>query len=77
VLSPIAWLANKLYAIEEKSKEVANSTVTDLVVMLACLLSSTTVQISVQFSATITLPDLYTRINLYTELYQTRVSKLL
>jgi hypothetical protein len=24
VLSPIAWLANKLYAIEEKSNEVAN-----------------------------------------------------
>jgi hypothetical protein len=24
VLSPIAWLANKLYAIEEKGKEVAN-----------------------------------------------------
>jgi hypothetical protein len=24
MLSPIAWLANKLYAVEEKGKEVAN-----------------------------------------------------
>jgi hypothetical protein len=27
VLSPIAWLANKLYAIEEKCKELANKNV--------------------------------------------------
>ena len=34
VLSPIAWLANKLYAIEEKSKEVANAYRMDLVYCL-------------------------------------------
>jgi hypothetical protein len=61
VLSPIAWLANKLYAIEEKSKEVANAYRMDLVYCLAqrCKLLK---------SATITLPDL-TRINLYTEMW--------
>ena len=37
MLSPIAWLANKLYAIEEKGKEVANVYRHGL-----CLLSSTT-----------------------------------
>ena len=49
MLSPIAWLANKLYAIEEKSKEVANAYRMDLVYCLAqrCKLKS----------ATITLPE--------------------
>jgi hypothetical protein len=62
VLSPIAWLANKLYAIEENSKEVANAYRMDLVYCLAqrCKL--------LLFSAAITLPDL-TRINLYTDLW--------
>jgi hypothetical protein len=61
VLSPIAWLANKLYAIEENTKEVANAYRMDLVYCLAQRCKRL-------FSATITLPDL-TRINLYTELW--------
>jgi hypothetical protein len=43
LLSPIAWLASKHYAIEEKSKKVAN-----MYRHRPCLLSSTTVQASVQ-----------------------------
>jgi hypothetical protein len=41
VLSPIAWLANKLYAIEEKSKEVHVANVNRHGPCL-CLLCSTT-----------------------------------
>jgi hypothetical protein len=43
MLSPFAWLANKLYAIEEKGKDVAN-----VCRHGPCLLSSTTVQTRVQ-----------------------------
>jgi hypothetical protein len=48
---PIAWLANKLYAIEEKGKEVSNVCRPDLVYCLAQ-------RCKLVFSATITLPDL-------------------
>jgi hypothetical protein len=47
VLSPIAWLANKLYAIEEKSKEVHVANVYCHGPCL-CLLSSTTPLSTVQ-----------------------------
>jgi hypothetical protein len=46
VLSPIAWLANKLYAIEEKSKEVANVYRHGLTFLLSSTMS--TVQTRVQ-----------------------------
>jgi hypothetical protein len=52
VLSPIAWLANKLYAIEEKSKEV-------VLVFVYCLAQRRCQRCKLVFSATITLPDQY------------------
>jgi hypothetical protein len=53
MLLPIAWLANKLYAIEEKSKEVANTYRHRPCWLVYCLAQ----RCKLVFSAMITLPE--------------------